>query len=205
MDRSGKGVNVSDTRLQITVVKGLARCPRVRVEAWDRDLFFDDFIASGVTDDSGHCVLSFDDEKFKEAFVDRRADVFFRVFDGDTLLADTRDSVVCNLKPGLHEIAIRVPEQGGPDEDDEPGESGAMTIHGRAVLSPGWKPGVRIEAFADAALTRPLGAAAVDRCGRFAIEGCAAAREVWFRWAQGDQQGRSPLLQPFAGGAHFFR
>lgn len=80
----------------------------LHVEAWDKDLLIDDLIGSAVTDKEGRFEILFDEAYFKELFLDRRPDVFFKVFDRDALLLDTRDSVICNLKPGVSRVVLEV-------------------------------------------------------------------------------------------------
>ena len=40
--------------------------PDLRVEAWDKDLFIDDFVAEAVTDPDGRFHMSFPDKRFRE-------------------------------------------------------------------------------------------------------------------------------------------
>lgn len=82
--------------------------PGLRVEAWDKDLFFDDFVAEAVTDPDGRFHMSFPDERFRELFFDRRPDLFFKVRKGshvtDEVIANTSDSILWNVESGVTEI-----------------------------------------------------------------------------------------------------
>lgn len=75
---------------------------------------------------------------------------------------------------------------------------GEKAIKGRAVLSPEWELGVLIEAFADENLEQRIGSAQVNVNGQFLIPFTEDVQSVWFRWSQGEHQGRSPKLQPFS-------
>src|SRR5258707_7996848 len=81
--------------------------PNLRVEAWDKDLIVDDLVASAVTDATGAFRMEFDSSYFRELFVDRQPDLFFRVFDGGKLIKSTEDSVLWNVGAET-EITIEV-------------------------------------------------------------------------------------------------
>lgn len=91
----------------------------VRVEAWDKDFFLDDHLASTSTISDGSFRIEFDDATFRE-FFDRFPDVFFRVYCYNQLLASTEDSVIWNVRdPALAvEIEAIVPEPPAPAERD---------------------------------------------------------------------------------------
>jgi len=91
----------SDTREGI---KGL------RVEAWDKDLLVNDLIGSAITGERGVFRIQFDDSYFKEIFLDRRPDLFFKVFKGSKLIKSTEDSVLWNMKREDIEQTIEVKE-----------------------------------------------------------------------------------------------
>jgi len=80
----------------------------LRVEAWDKDLIYDDLIGSTVTDAEGTFNIDFDDSYFKELFFEREPDLFFRVFQNNCLLASTEDSVRWNTSGDSQEIVIYV-------------------------------------------------------------------------------------------------
>lgn len=104
------------------------RAAKLRVEAWDKDLIFDDLVGSAVTDAQGAFRIEFTQSHFHELFLDRSPDLFFKVFDGDRLLRSTEDSVLWNAKSGDHTLTIEVevPDIRPPDlprsrlESDDP-------------------------------------------------------------------------------------
>ena len=80
----------------------------LRVEAWDKDLIFDDFVGSAVTDAEGAFLIEFTQSHFRELFLDRQPDLFFKVFDGEELIKSTEDSVLWNVEAGDTAIIIEV-------------------------------------------------------------------------------------------------
>lgn len=86
------------------------------VEAWDKDLIFDDLAGVAVSDAAGKFHISFTEKHFSEWFLDRKPDLFFKVFDGDKLLCDTRKDILWNLKEQHKEVLITVPMEISPEE-----------------------------------------------------------------------------------------
>ena len=79
-----------------------------RVEAWDKDLVFDDLVGGAVTDAAGAFLIEFDESYFRECFLDRQPDLFFKVFRADELIHSTEDSVLWNLEVSETEILVEV-------------------------------------------------------------------------------------------------
>ncbi len=83
----------------------------LRVEAWDKDLLVDDLVGSAVTDLHGRFEITFDESHYRELFLDRKPDLFFKVFAGDRLLASTEDSVLWNVEAADEAVEIVVTGQ----------------------------------------------------------------------------------------------
>ena len=90
------------------VVSSQQGVPNVRVEAWDKDLIYDDLISSVVTGADGRFQMQFDASSFSNLFLDRRPDLFFKLYYEDQLIASTEDSVLWNVAAGETEIVIEV-------------------------------------------------------------------------------------------------
>ena len=80
----------------------------LQIEAWDKDLICDDFLGSAVTDDQGTFNIEFSESHFRELFLDRQPDLFFKVFYEKKLIKSTEDSVLWNVDAGETEIEIEV-------------------------------------------------------------------------------------------------
>ena len=85
--------------------KGLSA---IRVEAWDKDLICNDLVGSTTTDRQGAFEITFDKSYFQELFLDRRPDLFFKVFQENQLLTSTEDSAFWNVATGETELVIEV-------------------------------------------------------------------------------------------------
>lgn len=97
-------------RVQATLVHARTRqpLPGLRAELLDRDLICDDLVAGAVSDEHGRVSMTFDSTYFRELFFDRRPDLFFRIFDGERLVHDTRDSVLWNVSDPRTELVIEI-------------------------------------------------------------------------------------------------
>lgn len=102
---AGQTYRISGSVIHQTTGQGVAG---LCVEAWDKDLIFNDLVGSTVTDAQGTFRIEFNQSYFNELFLDRRPDLFFKVFRGSQLIKSTEYSVLWNLDIGDTAIAIEV-------------------------------------------------------------------------------------------------
>ena len=89
-NKGRKNFRINGRVIDLTSRRGVAE---LRLEAWDKDLILDDLVGSAVTDEQGKFRIEFDQSYFQELFLDRRPDLYFKVFSGDSLIKSTEDSV----------------------------------------------------------------------------------------------------------------
>ena len=80
----------------------------LEIRAWDKDVIFDDYLGSSLTDPSGRFRILFTDEFFANAF-DQRPDIYLRVYDVATEreVYSSRDTVRWNAGTEEHfDVAI---------------------------------------------------------------------------------------------------
>jgi len=80
----------------------------LRVEAWDKDLIISDLVGSDRTDEEGRFRIEFSQSHFRELFLDRKPDLFFKVFANDELIKSTQDSILWNVPAGETPVEISV-------------------------------------------------------------------------------------------------
>ena len=78
--------------------KTRAGIPNLRVEAWDKDLICPDLLGSAVTDGQGNFEIPFKESYFQELFLDRRPDIFFKIFRQNELILTTENTVLWNVE-----------------------------------------------------------------------------------------------------------
>ncbi len=81
----------------------------LRVEAWDRDMVYDDFLASAVTDDNGDFQLKFTSTDFEDLYLDRQPHLFFKIFKAGKIVDCTEHSTAWQtVHPGKNEFTIEL-------------------------------------------------------------------------------------------------
>lgn len=86
--------------------------PKVRIEAWDKDLKLSDVLGSYVTDEKGRFSISYDELRFRENPRDKWADIYFKVYNGNILLGDSRNTQLFrNLSENRLDITVAVNAQ----------------------------------------------------------------------------------------------
>ena len=93
--------------------------PGLRIEAWDKDLIFDDFLGKDVTGSVGTFEISFTQTAFRELFLDRKPDLYFKIFRGDELIDDTRHHVLWNIATQEVPVTITVDASAAEVEQHE--------------------------------------------------------------------------------------
>jgi len=94
--------------------------PGLRVEAYDKDYITkDDYLGGAQTTDEGRFTIRFTSEKFREWIFDKKPDLFFQVYDGNTLIKDTVDEVCWNISKPEIEVVIPVDIAVEPGEEEE--------------------------------------------------------------------------------------
>lgn len=82
---------------------------KVRIEAWDKDIKLSDVLGSYVTDEKGRFSISYDELRFRENPKDKWADIYFKVYNGNILLADSRNTqLLRNLSENRLDITVAV-------------------------------------------------------------------------------------------------
>ena len=81
-----------------TVVDGntQAGVSGLKVEAWDKDVKYDDLVGVAYTARDGSFIIKFDNTYFREYAKDDHPDLYFKVFRGEKLLKNTEDTVIAN-------------------------------------------------------------------------------------------------------------
>ena len=85
----------------------------LRIEAWDKDLLFNDPLGNTVTDGQGCFQISYKESDFKDLFGDKSADLFFRVFKDGVFIKSTEDSILWNVENEKTDILIDVDLKAG--------------------------------------------------------------------------------------------
>jgi len=86
--------------------------PKLKVEAWDKNLVFNGMLGSNVTDKDGGFQLEFSSKYFSEIFGEKLPDIYFKIFKDRLFLLSTEKDVVWNVKPGEFKIVIPVDYRG---------------------------------------------------------------------------------------------
>ncbi|MEG4576203.1 neuraminidase-like domain-containing protein [Microcoleus sp. N3A4] len=151
--------------------------PSLRIEAWDKDLIFNDLVGNVVTDEQGNFQIEFTEVHFRECFLDRQPDLFFKIFNQNgELLGSTENSVLWNVEVGETKMTIAIdfptPEEPKPDgEQPKP-----FIVKGQVRSEDGnLLVGVTIRAFdKDLRSEQLLGEKVSDRQGYYEIHYTAA-------------------------------
>ena len=101
----------------------------LRVEAWDRDLIYNELVGSSSTDAQGTFQINLEETSFLGIFSERQPDLFFRVLKNGDILRTTEDSILWNVAQAPPEILIEV--------NSGVGTSPRLEVHGAIELADG--------------------------------------------------------------------
>lgn len=106
----------------------------LRVEAWDKDVLFDDLLAAGQTDHDGGFVFEVPQRRF--TVLERKPDVYFKVFRGPELITSTKSSVLPNVTHPGAEMTIEVGARPAAQSHDEAVNPDAVPTSPEAPVRP---------------------------------------------------------------------
>ena len=84
----------------------------LRVEAWDQELIFHDLVASATTASDGRFTINFAQTFLEQLLGDRAPLLFFKIYRGETLLSNTHNSILWDVRSSDVDIAITVDDDG---------------------------------------------------------------------------------------------
>jgi hypothetical protein len=111
----------------------------LRVEAWDKELRVKEVVGSAVADTQGVFRIEFEEPSFRKLFLDRKPQLFFKVFRDGLLLHSTESSVVWNEERGENEIVIE-----GDFKPDQPPANERREVKGTVLLADGSPAGALV-------------------------------------------------------------
>lgn len=82
----------------------------LRVEAWDKDFNSKHYVGCTTTESDGRFRIQFNQDYFAQLYRDNIPDLFFKVYEGDTLIKTTEKEVIWNIKTPDVDINLKVPE-----------------------------------------------------------------------------------------------
>ena len=130
-------VNEDSYEIRGRVVDAAGRgIARLRVEAWDKDLLFDDLVGGAETGPDGAFRIVFGSGHFRELFFDHSPDLYFKVFADKRLVANTKDSVLWNVGAGARLVEIVVTGMKHNDHDHDHDHDDPPTPPGPSVPPP---------------------------------------------------------------------
>ncbi|UII31481.1 hypothetical protein LVD17_24620 [Fulvivirga ulvae] len=141
----------------------------LRISAWDKDHEVSDYLATAYTDQQGQFAMEYDESRFYDDYKDSLPDVFFLVYQGDTVIHTTENKPIKNAED-LDGITIILDEDHVVDDPDIPktySVQGIVTLkETQAVV-----PDIKVEAWdKDHKICDQLGVSITDKSGSFYIQ-----------------------------------
>ena len=122
----------------------------LRIEAWDKDLLFDDFVGEATSEANGDFTIIFKLERFRELFFDNYPDLYFKVYDQGNLVYSSEKEITWNYRSGQEKIELTI--DWPPPPGDHPGtgnKNETYKVSGKVVNSNGVAlPNITTEVFA---------------------------------------------------------
>src|SRR5215217_666957 len=154
---------------QVVGTTGRVGLNALRVEAWDRDQRTRERLGTATTDATGAFAILVD-ERFRRDLAERKPDVYFKVFRGEQLLADTGAQVVWNIRNP--DVQVVIPLRDPTTGDDGQGTPRLPTVEGLVTTGSGrpvtavtvelWSQRLRGDAL--------LASAATDAKGHYSVQ-----------------------------------
>ena len=80
----------------------------LRVEAWDNDVQFNDFVGASDTNEKGEFAITLASPFYQEWAESQNPDFYFKVYKGDKLILNTADQVLWQMSKKLKSLLLEV-------------------------------------------------------------------------------------------------
>ncbi len=80
----------------------------LRVEAWDKDIHFDDALGHALTDKEGNFDINYSASAFSDRYSEKNPDLYFKIFLAEKLLETTEDALMQNASTYEKQVVIPI-------------------------------------------------------------------------------------------------